>query len=228
MRVATYNIHRCIGRDGTVSVERIAAVLRRIDADVVALQEVAFDSANPQNVLARLAVAADAQAIAGPTLQARRGHYGNALLCRRATARVERLDISFRSREPRGVLAATLHFGRHRVKVVATHLGLFPRERRYQVQRLLPFLEATDVSTTVLLGDFNEWLSWSRPLRRVLGCFAATPALATFPSRRPLLPLDRIWVRPRKRLLALRVHREPPAPVASDHLPLVADLDLKT
>jgi endonuclease/exonuclease/phosphatase family metal-dependent hydrolase len=78
----------------------------------------------------------------------------------------------------------------------------------------------------VLAGDLNEWFLWGRPLRWLHAHFEETPAPATFPARLPLLALDRVWTSPRSMLRRLAVHRSPLARRASDHLPLVADLEL--
>jgi endonuclease/exonuclease/phosphatase family metal-dependent hydrolase len=224
LRIATYNIHRCVGCDGVEAPKRIAAVLRDINADVTALQEVAFDPSGPKNILANLARSMGAGAIAGPTLLEKKGRYGNAILSRLVPERVDRLDISVPGREPRGVLAATLRLNGSSIRIVTTHLGLRPRERRYQIRRLLPLLDDPKVDVTILLGDFNEWLLWGRPLRWVNRRFGSLPAPATFPSRRPLLALDRIWVDPADRLICLHHHRHVSTAVASDHLPLVAQV----
>jgi len=226
LRIATYNIHRCVGCDGIEAPKRIAAVLRDIDAEVAALQEVAFDTDGPENILADLARSMDAHAIEGPTLLEQKGRYGNAILTRIAADSVERLDISVPGREPRGALVANLRLNDSRVRVVATHLGLRPRERRYQMRRLLPLLDDPAAAVTILLGDFNEWFLWGRPLRWLNRRFGALPAPSTFPSRRPLLSLDRIWVDPADRLISLYLHRHVPASIASDHLPLVANVTI--
>lgn len=222
LRIATYNIHRCVGCDGIKSPRRIAKVLQNINADVTALQEVAFDTNGPKNILTDLASAVNARAIAGPTLLEQAGHYGNAVLSRVSPDSVHRLDISVPGREPRGAIAINLQLNGSIVRIVTTHLGLRPRERRYQMGRLLTLLEGPEATVTILLGDFNEWLSWGRPLRWVNRRFGSMPAPATFPSRRPLLALDRIWVDPAVRLMSLCLHRHPLAAKASDHLPLVA------
>jgi endonuclease/exonuclease/phosphatase family metal-dependent hydrolase len=224
LRIATYNIHRCVGCDGIEDPERIATVLRDMDADVTALQEVAFDTSGPKNILADLARCMDAGVIAGPTLLDKNGHYGNAILSRIAPDSVERLDISLPGREPRGVLAAMLRVNGSTVRIVTTHLGLRPRERRYQMRRLLLLLDNPRAAVTILLGDFNEWLLWGRPLRWVNRRFGRLPAPPTFPSRRPVVALDRIWVDPADRLICLHHHRHPSAAIASDHLPLVAQV----
>ena len=88
MRIATYNIHRAIGRDGREDHGRIAGVLGEISADIVALQEVGFRAGEAGNFLHRLADRAKAEVIEGVTLQDERGHYGNALLSRLPAGRI--------------------------------------------------------------------------------------------------------------------------------------------
>jgi len=225
-RVATYNIHRCVGRDGIADPQRIAGVLRALDADLVALQEVAFDPGAPGDTLQYLAEALGARAIAGPTLLEAKGRYGNAVLSRIAPREVQRTDISVPRREPRGVLQLALETSTISVAVLATHLGLSIEERRRQMARIGRLLENPAAEVTVLLGDFNEWRPWGRSLRVLKRRFAPAATLPTFPSRRPLLALDRIWVRPVHRLQSLRVFKGAQARMASDHLPLVADIEL--
>ncbi len=105
--------------------------------------------------------------------------------------------------------------------MVAIHLGLQASERRAQVQRLLQSVD-TEAMGVVLMGDVNEWFVWGQALRRLVSHFQAVPVLATFPSRWPVFALDRIWVRPRHRLVRVHVHRTASSIRASDHLPLVA------
>jgi endonuclease/exonuclease/phosphatase family metal-dependent hydrolase len=226
LRIATYNIHRCIGRDGTESPERVADVLREIGADVVALQEVGHRPRTPDSVLAYLAEAIDAEAIDGTTLRDKRGNYGNALLTRVTPESVHRWDISVPHREPRGALDALFAINATALRVVATHLGLRPGERRYQIRRILSLLEAGPADVTVMMGDLNEWYLWGRPLRWLKRTFEPMPSPATFPSHRPFLALDRMWVRPRHKLISLAPHRSDLARKASDHFPLVAELAL--
>ena len=108
------------------------------------------------------------------------------------------------------------------LRVCASHLGLRPSERRTQVKQLLMRLAVEPGDVDVLIGDINEWLLWGRPLRWLNRFFIKPPAPATFPARWPLLALDRIWVRPRRRLERVFVHRSATAREASDHLPVVA------
>ena len=226
LRLATYNIHRCVGADGKEDPQRIADVLRAMDADLVALQEVAYDPETPGDILRFLSRAAGAQVIAGPTLQEGKGRYGNAVLTRLTPREVRRIDISLRGREPRGVLQLGLATPSATVSVLATHLGLSVRERRRQLARIAQILAETRADVMILMGDLNEWFPWSPSLHRLKGFFAPVVAPATFPGRRPFFALDRIWVRPQRRLSRLHAFKTPLSRMASDHLPLVADIDL--
>jgi len=112
------------------------------------------------------------------------------------------------------------------LKVVATHLGLRPAERREQVERLLELFTWHEQERAVLMGDVNEWFLWGRPLKHLHRYFDRTRAVATFPSGRPVLALDRLWTHPGSILRGLEAHATPLARVASDHLPLVASIEI--
>jgi endonuclease/exonuclease/phosphatase family metal-dependent hydrolase len=223
--VATYNVHRCVGRDGRCDPERTLAVLRELDADAVALQELQWRPDDAMHLLQQLALKLGYAALAGPTLLRAEGHYGNAVLTRLPVLDTATVDLSVPGREPRGALLALLETPAGPLRLIATHLGLRPYERRLQMRRLLA-LPREKVAATVLLGDLNEWFLWGRPLRWLHARFGHAPAPASFPARRPLLALDRIWVEPRPILRELRAHASPLARVASDHVPLRAVLEL--
>jgi endonuclease/exonuclease/phosphatase family metal-dependent hydrolase len=168
------------------------------------------------------------EGIAGPTLVTKRGDYGNAVLTRFKTTDVRRLDLSVPRREPRGALDVELDCEGQALRVIATHLGLRPAERREQIRRLLKSVQGMQSMPTVLLGDLNEWFLWGRPLRWLHRHFRNTPAPATFPSGSPFMALDRVWVKPRRALCEVEVHASKLARVASDHLPLKAVLEFGT
>lgn len=224
LRVATYNIHRAIGHDGRQDPDRIAEVLRELRADVIAMQEVAYRSGSVRDVLSYLANATQSEAVAGVTLEDERGPYGNGILSRVPITRVARLDLSVRGREPRGAIDLAVKQEGVEAQILSTHLGLRPRERRHQVTQILAKLETSTADVKILLGDFNEWLRWGRPVRRLQRWLGRSPAPATFPAHRPWLPLDRVWVSPEETLVSLRPHSSALARTASDHLPLVAEI----
>lgn len=223
--VATYNVHGCVGADGRFDPGRVLRVLRALDADVIALQELRWRPDEALHVLEDLARRMEYTALAGSTLMRPDGHYGNALLTRLPVLATLQVDLSVPGREPRGALQATLRAGAGTLDVIATHLGLGPGERRTQMRHVLGLVNAC-AKPVVLMGDLNEWFLWGRPLRWLHAHFGRSPALATFPARWPMFALDRIWVEPVRSLESLEVFRGTPAREASDHLPLRARLAL--
>ena len=226
MRLATYNIHACIGADGRFDPGRIVRVLRQMNADVIALQEVDNHLLGETELLGYLAAETAMKVFSGPTLQRDTRHYGNALLTRLPTLALKQVDLSLPQREPRGAIDALLDWNGQHLQVVATHLGLRPGERRQQVRRLLELCESSPAVLSVLLGDLNEWLLWGRPLRWLRQHFTAGPQPRTYPARFPLFALDRIWVRPASALVEISAHRSERSRTASDHLPVRALLRL--
>jgi endonuclease/exonuclease/phosphatase family metal-dependent hydrolase len=222
MIIATYNIHACIGADGRFVPQRIVDVLRELKADVVALQEVEHHDVGGLDLLDYLAAETGFTAVAGPTLLRETRDYGNALLTRLPISAIDQVDLSLPGHEPRGALNVMLDWHGRTLQTVATHLGLRPGERRKQVRQLLSLFEPHVADISVLLGDLNEWLLWGRPLRYLFHHFMPTPHLRTYPARLPVFALDRIWVRPRARLVGIETHASALARVASDHLPLKA------
>jgi len=227
--VATYNVHGFVGMEGRFDPERAFQVIEELDADLVALQEV-HTPPEDRGALRALAGKAGYRLLLGATLQRGGGEFGNALVTRLPVEGLERHDLSIDGREPRGALDARLRCGDALLRLVAVHLGLRAAERRIQIARLACRLEesADDgvADLSVVLGDFNEWGSSGRrlePLARRVGPFSRC---ATYPSRLPLLPLDRIAVRPAPALLGVQAVATPLARRASDHLPLRARLSV--
>jgi endonuclease/exonuclease/phosphatase family metal-dependent hydrolase len=227
LAVVSYNVHRCIGVDGRHDPGRVARVVRELDADVVGLQEVASRHRGDGDVdqLAYLAADLGLGAVAGPVVDLERGRCGNGLLTRLPVLDVRRIDLTLARREPRGALDVDLAWGGTALRVVVTHLGLRPGDRRAQVARLLAALGDDREQPLVLLGDVNEWFPAAAALRRLHARLGRPPAVPSFPSRRPLFALDRLWVQPLTGLAGLRAHRSPLARLASDHLPVRATLE---
>jgi endonuclease/exonuclease/phosphatase family metal-dependent hydrolase len=220
LRIASYNVHSCRGADGKTDADRIVRVIEECGSDTVGLQEVDYQL---DYIASKLGMAA----IPGLTLARHDGPYGNALLTRRKVLAVRRLGFTYSGREPRNALDVDLEVEGETVRVIVTHLGLWPAERRYQVKQILKMLKETPICERVIvLGDINEWLPLGRPLRWMNALFGRSIAERSFPSRWPLVALDRVWVRPRHALLALKAHRSPLAAAASDHLPVKAIIAL--
>jgi len=222
--VATYNVHRCIGRDGVQNAERVSRIIRGLEADVVALQEVESRPGADADAhqLRFLADASGMHGIPGPTVLRPDSEYGNALLTRLPVREVRRLDLSVAGCEPRGAVDVDLDTGAGILRVLATHLGLRRRERAVQIDRLLHALAHPERAHVVLLGDINEWLPASRNLRRLNARLGRSPAVRTYPARCPLLALDRIWANPSRSLAWLARCDTALARTASDHLPVRA------
>lgn len=224
---ASYNIHRCFGTDRKYLPERIVDVLRGLDADVIALQEVDMRLlVDDRHQLDYIAEELGMHRVAGPNIQDHRGVFGNALLSRFPVGRVRLLDLSVRRFEPRGAIFARLDVGRGlELLAVATHLGLNAAERRLQVRKLLLTLQAeAGEAPVVLMGDCNEWRPNHGALRGLNRRFGQSMMPRTFPAGFPVLPLDRIWVAPAAGLRRAAVYATPLARVASDHLPLRAEM----
>jgi len=211
--------------DGRRDIGRVAEVLAELQADIIGLQEVdsrPSRSALPQAV--ELARRLGCELVEGPLLLEGDGHYGNALLSRWPVRALRREALPYRRGEPRGFIhAATTAPGGTEWHVFVSHLSLGTLSRRHQLATIAAEMAAAP-APAVLLADLNEWNGWARGL---LGLGRAATLLrspASFPSRRPMLRLDRIAVRGCVISRDAWVHRSPLAAVASDHLPVLAEL----
>ena len=226
---ASYNIHKAIGLDRKRDPDRIIAILREIDADVVALQEAdrRFGERHSVLPLASLDEHTPYRAVPLGGRPGSIGWHGNALLVRRDIESSGADVVLLPTLEPRGAVRADLVAGGHKIRIVGMHLDLSGLRRRQQVRAILGELaRCEDVCATVLMGDLNEWATHGGCLRefgkewRVLSCGLS------FPSRRPVAQLDRIVVSPAWRILESRVHHSTLAARGSDHLPIYARLEL--
>jgi endonuclease/exonuclease/phosphatase family metal-dependent hydrolase len=227
--IGSYNVHSCVGLDFRRSPARIADVLRELDCDIYALQEVDNESGAEEDSmqLEYLSKALGMAAVPGLRIVRHSGQYGNAILTRLPIKSVHRHDLSYSRSEPRGALDVELDVGGGKVRVIATHLGLSRSERRSQWQQLLSAVAAAPAELpTIVLGDMNEWFPHSATLRDAHRILGQSIAPVEFPSFAPFLALTRIWVRPVGAIVSIAVHRTPAARRASDHLPLKAVIDV--
>jgi endonuclease/exonuclease/phosphatase family metal-dependent hydrolase len=237
VRVMSWNIHGMRGRDGKADPERVALVIEEARVDVAGLQEVGAlggpgELLDPGGTLARLTGLAQTYGLT----ELRGGFpYGNCILSRFPLTASRSYDLSVPGREKRGCLRADVDLGDAALHVFNVHLGLDRRERRRQAAQLLSADILRDTALAyplVLVGDFNAWSSRSavpRWIRRQLTDAAAAThsSSATFPSMFPLVRLDRAYVGPAVRVLGCSVHDSHLARLASDHLPLVVELELE-
>lgn len=228
-RAATYNVHACVGTDRRHDPDRVAAVIDELDADIVALQEFTYPASVALETRTPVVLTAldRYECALAPTRQTTERCFGNALLTRHPIVDVHRIDLSMERREPRGAVAATVDIGGSLVHVLAAHLGLRLRERRFQVRQILEYLDSVRNALFVVLGDFNDWLPGRSVVHLLDRRLGHPPRPASFPVRWPLVPLDRIWVHPRRALQTIATHVTPLARRASDHFPVVAEIDLR-
>lgn len=231
LRVATYNIHRCRGMDGRTRPDRIAAVLAAIDADVIALQEVVGASPLRPGQAAALGAALGMGWVMAPTRHLRGALFGNVVLSRLPVRQQHTYDVSWKTCEPRGVQRVDLALDAHRtLHVYNVHLGTALLERRYQAGRLAGIVHDRRVpGPKIVLGDFNEWARGLVPdilATRLQGVdlTAHLRRRRTYPGFFPLLHLDHIYYDGAVEVTRVTLPRTRQALVASDHLPLVADL----
>ena len=235
-RIATYNIHKCRGSDGRVHPERIARVLEEIQADIVSLQEVVSHqgAAIADHQADYLASRLGLFGAMGETRKHRGGAYGNVTLSRWDFKLVRPIDMTIGGRERRLALRTDIRVGEHTLHVFNVHLGTAIRERREQARRLIDrdLLRAIDISgPRIVLGDFNEWVR-GLVTRTLVAEFHLTdlgahlPRVRSYPALLPVLNLDHIYFDHHLKIEKAFFHRSRRSLIASDHLPLVADLVL--
>lgn len=237
-RIVTYNIHKCRGLDRRVRPDRIAEVLAEIDADIIALQEVwnMEDGSTEDNQGRFIAGRLGMDYRFGENRRLNGGGYGNVILTRFPFISNENYDLSHHGCEERGCLRTDIAVNGVVLHVYNVHLGTAFHERRYQGKRLVEsqILTGEDVTgPRILLGDFNEWRRGlaSRLLTthfKSLDVRAYLRRRRTYPAPLPLIHLDHIYFDDLLELQHTTLHRSRRAIVASDHLPLVADFEVRT
>jgi endonuclease/exonuclease/phosphatase family metal-dependent hydrolase len=226
--IASYNIHKCVGTDGRFMPGRVAEVLAEIDADIIALQEADERLGTRQGLLdlAALQKKTDLVPLHRSDNEISHGWHGNVILARQGAMKGSK-HIRLPGLEPRGAVIVDLELKGVTLRIIAAHFGLLRRSRS---QQALALVEATRsvLHPTILLGDLNEWRVGNRSsLLGLLPHFGPMHAvLPSFPSRYPLLALDRILARPASLISSIEIHNTPLARVASDHLPIKARLKL--
>jgi len=241
-RLLTYNVHRCVGVDRKLDVDRIVAVIAEHEPDIVCLQELDVGRARTGHVDQAQAIADGLEMSVRfhPAMRVEAEEYGDAILSRwperlvRAGALPTMRGIP--GLEPRGAIWAAIDLDGVTLNLLNTHLGLVPREQRLQAAALVgkDWLGHPDCKgPTILAGDFNA-TSITRPYQtlcrngfsdcqRKLGL---KQTVKTFPSAFPAIRIDHAFVSPHIRITSVKAPFSPLARVASDHLPLVIDFEI--
>ncbi len=244
IRILTYNIHRAIGVDRRCRLDRIIKILAHHNPDIVLLQEVDFKvpRSKKKNQAKELAKALNYPFYEiGLNVQLRQGYYGNATLSKFPILRKRNIDLTIGTHKRRGCQHTSIRleadsFYPQILEVFNLHLGLSAHERARQVGLLAQSVEFASMSSSHLCivgGDFNDWRSLLPPVfTSILGFQCATElkrrndeAIPTYPSFSPAGSLDKIFFRGGLRKIKGRSCRLPISKVASDHLPIIVDLE---
>jgi endonuclease/exonuclease/phosphatase family metal-dependent hydrolase len=224
VRVMTWNIHGARTMFGRPDLCRVIDRVKEHAPDIVALQEVDARRSGDARAFDTLAESLGAHRAEARMVLAPEGDYGHILLARWPISFFARHDISVARREPRAALEAIVATPTGPLRVIAVHLGLSLRERHHQA-RQLALLAVANPLPLVMLGDFNDWF-WHGSVQHALReLFPNRSRFRTFPAALPMFRLDRVYVRPPDLLSHMRIDRK--ARNASDHLPVIADLDAR-
>jgi endonuclease/exonuclease/phosphatase family metal-dependent hydrolase len=243
LRVATYNVHGCVGMDRQRSESRVAEVIASMSADVVGLQE--LDSGRKRSAAidqaAEIARQLGWKHVFHPAMRDGDEQYGNAIISRYPLTLKRAIELpgtgTWFCREQRVAIWTEAETNLGAVQIVNTHFGLGRNERIQQANYLASaeLLGSVAADTPlVLLGDLNSVRSspgyriLAKHLRDVRTLVGSGGAFRTFPTKFPSLGVDHIFLNAALGATTLQVHRAPPARVASDHYPLVADVVAST
>jgi|TARA_B100000678_G_scaffold48507_1_gene38292 endonuclease/exonuclease/phosphatase family metal-dependent hydrolase len=225
---ASYNIHKAVGLDRKRDPERILSVLHEIDADIVALQEADRRIGERASVLPRAEIDDTHWRVIEVAKRPRSiGWHGNALLVRRDLEILSGEALDLPTLEPRGAACGEIVVEGRPLRVIGTHLDLSGLRRRDQIRSLLAFVGACNRDLpTVIMGDFNQWGRTTGAMREFSPDWQIVTPGRSYPSRQPVATLDRIVASKHWRLVETEVHHTGLAAVASDHLPVIAKLEL--
>jgi len=233
LRVATYNVHGCVGIDGQRSESRIAEVIASTAVDVIGLQEVDAFRARSAGVDQAALIAAKLgwQHFFHPAMRSADEQYGNAIISRYPLTLKRAIELpgngTWYCRETRVAIWCEAETELGPVQIIDTHFSLGRAERLQQAQLLAT--EIVPDEPLILMGDFNSLPAsrvirlLARSLRDARSVVADGRLHRTFPTRLPAVAVDHIFSSHALQPLSLIAHRTPLARTASDHFPLVAE-----
>lgn len=231
LRVVTYNVHRCRGMDRRTRPDRVTAVLRDIKPDIIALQEVVGSGPNGASHIEEIGAGLGMGWVMAPARLLRGHQFGNAILSRFPIVRHTEHDVSWRTCEQRRLQRVDIDVESHHLRVYNVHLGTAILERRYQAQRVARIVTGRRRRNIakLLVGDFNEWMKGltTELLSSRLKSVDLSQYLTrrrTYPGLFPIMHLDHIYYSGPIEVVHVELARTRLSLVASDHLPLVADI----
>lgn len=242
LRVMTYNVHSCTGSDGRISTYRVADVIASFEPDIVAIQELDSGLArtNHEHQAAEIARHLNMDFHFHPSIEVQEGEYGNAILSRYPLRLVQAGPLPspwwFRPLERRGAIWAAVDLGGREVQIINTHFGHNLRERLLQAETLLGAgwaAHSSCASPLVVCGDFNTLpiSSVYRRIRKFLQdaqiSIKGKKPMSTYPSRFPLARIDHIFTGAGVEVMDTKVPRSKLTCLASDHLPLIAEIEIR-
>ena len=239
LRVATYNIHKGVqglGPSRRLEIHNLGHAVEQFDADIVCLQEVRRHHRKLEKSFTRWPELDQAGYLSPEGYESayrtnavtKHGEHGNALLSRWPVLDVKHSDVSDHRFEQRGLLHTQLLVEGQDLHVIVVHLGLIHAGRERQIQSLGRYVaqEVPESAPLIVAGDFNDWgAKLLKPMRDMDFLTFDSMRLPTYPSRLPLLHLDRIFVRGLTPISA-QVPQGRAWARMSDHLPLIAELGL--
>ncbi len=243
LRIMTYNVHSCIGMDGKVSPQRIARVIARQNPDIAALQELDVGRIRTQSNDQAKMIANFLQMGLHfhPAMQIEEELYGDAILSRFPMQLAQANGLPRLSKhahlEPRGALWVTIETGGNTIQIINTHLGLNGKERLSQTKALLgeDWIGHPDCEEPIILcGDFNS-VPGSKVYRLLKTHFRDSQMelkghrpQKTWFGTCPLVRIDYVFISSQFEVVQVQVPDDDLCCTASDHLPLIVDLKLKT
>jgi endonuclease/exonuclease/phosphatase family metal-dependent hydrolase len=227
MKIASYNIRKCVGLDRKRDPHRTLSVINTVPADIMALQEVdkrlgkrpaalPVDKIETQTGMVPLDLGKS-----GPSM----GWHGNALLVKPDIAIADIECLNLPGLEPRGAIILDVAISDNApLRLVAVHLGLMRGNRKSQLKYLLDALANRPQQPSVIMGDFNEW-SQTKGLGRLAGEFDFLTPGNSFHAAWPVAKLDRFALSKELLVKDAGVIEKGQARKASDHLPIWAEIE---
>jgi endonuclease/exonuclease/phosphatase family metal-dependent hydrolase len=225
IRIATYNLQKCVGLDLRRRPGRSLQVINALKAEIIVLQEAdkrmpPRPAALPHDMLE--AAGWKIVRFGGP--EGSLGWHGNAMLMRGDTRVLNTAHIDLPGLEPRGAIRADLSTPIGPLRVIGLHLGLVKRHRLMQITAIIRHLRGLPACATILSGDFNDWSRSPEALEATAQGLEFIHTPPSFPAPRPVARLDRFALSPELQAVTTGAYITRPARVASDHLPVWADI----